>query len=399
MTPRSRSRSRRARPTARSSRARARCTRPSIGPVFTSLLGPAAVPVDAGVGATRWATRTRSNFRLLNHFFEVNQAQSTAQLDAIERRYQGIPWVNTIAADSSGSAYYADIGTVPHVTDEEVGALQHDRARHRDVPRARAAGARRLALGVPLGQRPRRASRPGSSGPARMPSLFRDDYVTNSNDSYWLSNPAQPLEGFARIIGDERTERSLRTRHRAADRGRPAREGAVHPADAPGRGVHQPPARRRADARRRSSALCEAATWRDGRARRCDGLGPAREPRLARARCCSAASSSRLLARAPPPAGIWRTPFDADDPVNTPRGLNTDDPRVQRGAARRGRRPQRAGMALDVDAARRAVRERGEREDPDPRRPGRPGGRLQRDQRRRGCRARATRTSRTARAS
>src|SRR5207253_9986658 len=38
------------------------------------------------------------------------------------------------------------------------------------------------------------------------------DYVTNSNDSYRLSNPEHPLEGFSRIIGDERTERSLRTR-------------------------------------------------------------------------------------------------------------------------------------------------------------------------------------------
>ena len=36
--------------------------------------------------------------------------------------------------------------------------------------------------------------------------------MTNSNDSYWLSNPDDPLEGFDRIIGDERTERSLRTR-------------------------------------------------------------------------------------------------------------------------------------------------------------------------------------------
>ena len=27
-----------------------------------------------------------SNFRLLNHFLEINRAQSTAQVDAIERR-------------------------------------------------------------------------------------------------------------------------------------------------------------------------------------------------------------------------------------------------------------------------------------------------------------------------
>jgi acyl-homoserine-lactone acylase len=36
--------------------------------------------------------------------------------------------------------------------------------------------------------------------------------VTNSNDSYWLSNPKQPLTGFPRIIGSERTVRTLRTR-------------------------------------------------------------------------------------------------------------------------------------------------------------------------------------------
>jgi acyl-homoserine-lactone acylase len=45
-----------------------------------------------------------------------------------------------------------------------------------------------------------------------MPALYRSDYVTNSNDSYWLTNPQQPLTGFARIIGDEATPRSLRTR-------------------------------------------------------------------------------------------------------------------------------------------------------------------------------------------
>ena len=48
--------------------------------------------------------------------------------------------------------------------------------------------------------------------PNKLPFLERSDYVTNSNDSYWLSNPKHPLHGFARIIGDERTPRSLRTR-------------------------------------------------------------------------------------------------------------------------------------------------------------------------------------------
>ncbi len=42
--------------------------------------------------------------------------------------------------------------------------------------------------------------------------MFRDDYVTQSNDSHWLTNPAQPLEGYSRVFGSERTTRSLRTR-------------------------------------------------------------------------------------------------------------------------------------------------------------------------------------------
>ncbi len=45
-----------------------------------------------------------------------------------------------------------------------------------------------------------------------MPSLTRSDWVMNSNDSYWLSSLQQPLTGFPRIIGDEGTARSLRTR-------------------------------------------------------------------------------------------------------------------------------------------------------------------------------------------
>ena len=55
-------------------------------------------------------------------------------------------------------------------------------------------------------------SRRASCRRSSLPSLIREDYVTNSNDSYWLSNPAQPLEGYSPIIGAERTARSLRTR-------------------------------------------------------------------------------------------------------------------------------------------------------------------------------------------
>src|SRR3954449_4694990 len=180
----------------------------SHGPVVDSLAGiplpwtPATAFTMGDVNAT--------NFRYLNHFFFTNEAQSVDQLDNIEKTYEGIPWVNTIAADSSGKAYYADIGAIPHVTNDE--------AMRCDTPLGAATF---QLLGLPILDGSKSscewdndsdAVAPGIFGSSHLPSLTRDDYVTNSNDSYWLSNPAHPLEGFARIIGDERTTRTLRTR-------------------------------------------------------------------------------------------------------------------------------------------------------------------------------------------
>jgi acyl-homoserine-lactone acylase len=53
---------------------------------------------------------------------------------------------------------------------------------------------------------------PGLFGGSELPQLARRDYVENSNNSYWLSNPNQPLTGFPEIVGDYDTPRYLRTR-------------------------------------------------------------------------------------------------------------------------------------------------------------------------------------------
>ncbi len=57
-----------------------------------------------------------------------------------------------------------------------------------------------------------RAATPGIYPATALPQIFRSDFTENSNDSYWLSNPNQPLTGYGRIFGDEATARSLRTR-------------------------------------------------------------------------------------------------------------------------------------------------------------------------------------------
>ena len=164
------------------------------GSVFTSLLGIPLpwLPTTAFV----MGDANAPNFRYLNHFFDINQSQSAAEDLAILKRNQGIPWVNTIAADDKGDALYADISVTPHVT--------NDQAITCGTPVGHATFA---ALGLPVlngalsacewGSDPDSLQK-GTFGPSHMPSLIRKDYVTNSNDSYWLSNPKQPLTGFAR---------------------------------------------------------------------------------------------------------------------------------------------------------------------------------------------------------
>ena len=127
-------------------------------------------------------------------------AQSVRELKAVHDANQFLP-VNLIAADHTGEVLYADPGPIPNLPDAVVadcavlGGAALDGARRECQWRDDAS-----------------AAAPGVFPPARLPFLYRQDYVTNSNDSYWLTNPAAPLEGYAESIGSERTERTLRTR-------------------------------------------------------------------------------------------------------------------------------------------------------------------------------------------
>src|SRR3954467_5738776 len=86
------------------------------GPVFTSLLGIPLPWTNAEAFAMKDANE--DNFRAFNHFIATDQAQSTQELLGILKQYQGIPWVNTIASDRKGDALYADIGSIPNVSDD-----------------------------------------------------------------------------------------------------------------------------------------------------------------------------------------------------------------------------------------------------------------------------------------
>ena len=339
------------------------------GPMVTSILGLPLFPWTP-VKAYALADANYENFRYLNHFLETDQAQTVREYDRIQRRIQGIPWVNSIAADRRGEAYYSMDGAVPNVPDSKATGC---------------AGALGLAVfpitGIPVLDGSRSACNwdsdadavvPGIFGPGALPRLFRDDYVTNGNDSHWLSNPEQPLEGYERVIGDERTTRSLRTRlgllmvqqRLAGTDGLAGNRFTLRKLARAALGNRQYAAELWRD---ELVALCESSPTMIGTAGPVDVNAACpvltawnlRNELDAPGAVLFQRFAQRLLARLPSlPTGVssgagllhdsyFDVPFAAGDPVNTPRGLNTANPFVPAAFADAVADLEAAGIPLD----------------------------------------------------
>jgi len=178
-------------------------------PVYMTHFGPVVVSDQLPWTETRaFAIRDVNllNDQMAATYEALNRARS---IDEVENAIslQGVAWTSTIAADRHGTAYYADISVVPNV---DASLLARCRITVDGIPD------RTLVLD---GAKPEcawhddpRSAVPGAIPAAEMPRLRRDDFVVNAGDSHWLTNPAEPREGYSPMIGAERTTRSLRTR-------------------------------------------------------------------------------------------------------------------------------------------------------------------------------------------
>lgn len=188
--------------------------------LYKSKFGPMLTLSVSGVNLLPWTaakayTLRDANFentRLINQFFKWDAANDLEEFKALHKSVLGVPWVNTVAAGPNSRAYYGDVTVVPNVPNAKAQTC------------GTSVQAQALALlmpGLALLDGSRAdcewdtdadAPAPGIFGGGNLPTLERDDWVHNCNDSYWVTNPTEPLTGFASIIGAEETERSLRTR-------------------------------------------------------------------------------------------------------------------------------------------------------------------------------------------
>ena len=141
------------------------------------------------------------NPRALNQWRSMNKATSVEDLRDRMQSILGLGFINTIATDRNGKALYADISTVPNVTKSKLeecgfnaGIALRTLISFANIPALNGSNAA-CEWGVDID-----SPQAGIFGPSNLPFLIRDDYVANSNDSYWLSNLEEPLTGFSPML-------------------------------------------------------------------------------------------------------------------------------------------------------------------------------------------------------
>ncbi len=317
--------------------------------LWSSRWGPIIVNPRAGLN---WTAKTAyalkdansGNARSVDTWLAFARAKSTQDLTRGMQNL-GLPWVNTIAADRSGAALYADLSVVPDVDSEQL---------KRCAPSAAAAALGNAAgLYVLDGSKSdcdwrRDVGSPvaGLTAPSRLPSLTRSDWVHNSNDSFFYSHPEAKWSGISPLVGDDVLRRPR------------TRSGLIEVPDLIAQGKVTPETAQRRLFENRN--LLARLVLPDLLAACIDG------PENARAACAALRSWNRtndvdargahlfreFWRTASTIKDVYREPYDKSRPIETPRGLRMSDPavatKVWDSLAAAAKKVTDAGFALDA---------------------------------------------------
>ncbi|MGJ7609398.1 MULTISPECIES: penicillin acylase family protein [unclassified Variovorax] len=340
--------------------------------LYTSAYGPlvnlgSLSPALAWSSTSAFAIRdiNADNYRTFRTWLRWGQAKSLDELISVQREEAAIPWVNTVAVGrGSAKAWYADIGAVPNVSPAQVKDCT--------PPAGQAIGAAMPRVPVFDGSRSAcdwqsdaDSVQQGAIGPSRMPSLLRDDYVANMNDSHWLANPKAPIKGYPVIFGPAGSDaQTFRTRlgHLIAQglAGTGATVDGMKRVALNSRAYTAELFKARALALvcsvRRIAVKADPQTGEAFSPPRSVDTGPAcavlkawNDTGTASARGAHVWDEFWARAELLPAARLYAMPFGASDPLATPRGLQAsaaDDLRQAFGAA--VLRVQASGYALDA---------------------------------------------------
>lgn len=178
---------------------------PKTTTVWSTRWGPVVVIPRAGLN---WTAKTAyaikdanlGNVRATDSSLGFAHARNVQELrDAMKNI--GTPWVNTLAADRYGNVLYADVSVVP-----DVDAAQLQRCAPSKPAAALLPAAGLVVLDGSKSDcdwhRDPTSPVPGLIPFERMPTTVRSDWVHNSNDSFFYTNPQQKWSGISPMVGD-----------------------------------------------------------------------------------------------------------------------------------------------------------------------------------------------------
>lgn len=288
--------------------------------LYTTRFGPVFVVPSRGI---TWSAQSafalkdanRGNQRGIEAWLRIGEAKNVGEVRAAVSETLGIPWVNTIAADRHGDALHADVTAVPNVSAEKAKACA--------TPIAPLFAELAILLDGSKAACDWDVA-PGTPAPGLMPASDQaatvvKSWLTNSNDSYWISNPAIPHRQLSPILGKYATARTLRTRSNFIETAAMLDSGKIDHARAQALAFGNKTLAASL-ALPELLALCRGAEG--AAARGCAALGQwdgrfeasSRGARLFRA----------FWPRAAQLRGLWAVPFDPAHPVTTPRDLVTE---------------------------------------------------------------------------
>ncbi|HKY91559.1 MAG TPA: penicillin acylase family protein [Nevskiaceae bacterium] len=266
------------------------------------------------------ADANRANVRGGDTWLDLGRARNVGDIRDALGRHLGVPFLNTMAADRAGDALYADIAAVPNVSRERFASCG---AVHARLP------AHLQELYVLDGSRSACAweAAPASPVPGLLPAseqaaLVRRDYVQNSNDSYRWSNPAAPLR-LGPIMGRDPGLGRLRTRSGIEEIRRVLQSGRFDIDVAADTMLGN----KSMAAELALPALRQLCARPGGAVEACAAL--ARWDGRAELESRGAMLFNQFWGKVEARADLWKVPFDANDPLGTPRDLSIEGPAGQ----------------------------------------------------------------------
>lgn len=315
--------------------------------------------------AYAFADPERGNLRFADQFLAVARARTVREIQTALDAHMGSPWSNMTAADSSGEVFYSNTSVAANITDAQLEhcVITSPARQYMDLADVTTLNGSDPSCAWTVD---RRVQQRGIIPPEMRPAMVRSDVTFNSNDSHWFAtlDGGGRLEGFQRVIGPERTMRGERTRI-AALYARDIISGSELtgvPGATPDKWERLFFSSRNltaelilddviADCRRDPAVTVEGVAFDLTAA--CSALAAwDRRDRLTSRGSALFAEFLRKL-EAVPMTGFalapryWRVPFDATDPVGTPRGFVATD-ETRQALARAAYTLMSGSIALDA---------------------------------------------------